>query len=156
WSTWTTWPPWPPSRAANAGVGSRGARPAGPRKGRPARRRNADDLGFGGDRRHPAVQPAGAVVDGLLERGQVLGDRGKGRRPVRALRSMELEGGPQAGTLPPRFPQLASQALVVLLDELQARPQPVSVVQVRGDDAANQVLAFFEPSIHTLPILQAL
>ena len=73
-----------------------------------------------------------------------------------ALGAQELELGAQLGDLAPGVGQLDPQPIVVVLGRLQASPHAVAVVQVRGNHAADQVLALLEPPVYPLTIIQTL
>src|SRR5438477_5661990 len=100
------------------------------------------------------VQVARDVVDGLLQRREVLHDRAERIRDAGPLGAQELQFGPQLGDLPACVGQLGPEPLVVLVGHLQPPAHAVAVVEIGGDHAADQVLALLEPAIRPLPVLQ--
>src|SRR5918996_2922254 len=79
----------------------------------------------------------------------MLDDRAKRFGHARPVGAVELELATQLGERGP-------QPLVVLLDELEAAADSVAVLDVGGDETADQILAFLEPPVDPLSILQTL
>src|SRR4051812_28920820 len=108
---------------------------------------------------HPRLhgcQPTVHLAERLLELGELVQHGCERLCRRRLLAALILQLTLETGEIAAQCLDLLAKAIALRLGAREPHPQAVAIVEVARNQTSEQVLALFEPPIHTLPILQHL